>query len=535
MKKITLLIALMITSLVFAQSIEGTWKLSVTDGLWVGSGQKGTLPAPGKYWPPDASLLPGQRPCQWDDEFVFNADGTFQNVLQSQTWLETWQAASEGCGTPLAPHNGSNPATYVYSASNGTLTLNGLGAFMGLPKAINGSEINNPANAASTITYLATLTETTLKLDILVGPPGGNWWSFEFTKKLSGQPVIGGINLPFNPTTETGVFDLADYVVAPAITNPSSDSPGVFSYTSSNPAVATITGSSVFIVGAGTTTITAIQAASPPFLSGQVDTKLIVSLPDPASGTSIIPPTLPADKVISIYNGIDTPVAPQYTNIPGVTFQDFGGSTIVGDVTLGDGNIVKKYVKHLYSGMQLGATPIDVSGMTHLHMDVYSTDFTGFAVKLEDANVPPKFNEIEVPFAKVKGSWNSYDIDLSNYSAPDLKKLKFIVPVTYQDFPNGRTVYIDNVYFYNSAALKVAKFDASSIKMYPNPVKNTLTIEANSAIQKVSVYNVLGQEVMAKSPKSNSTTLQTSALQKGVYMVKTEIDGNVSMRKIVKE
>jgi hypothetical protein len=71
--------------------------------------------------------------------------------------------------------------------------------------------------------------------------------------------------------------------------------------------------------------------------------------------------------------------------------------------------------------------------------------------------------------------------------------------------------------------------------MYPNPVKNTLTIEANSNIQKVSIYNVLGQEVMAKSPKSNSTTLQTSALQKGVYMVKTEIDGNVSMRKIVKE
>jgi hypothetical protein len=40
---------------------------------------------------------------------------------------------------------------------------------------------------------------------------------------------------------------------------------------------------------------------------------------------------------------------------------------------------------------------------------------------------------------------------------------------------------------------------------------------------------------MAKSPKSNAATLQTGSLQKGVYMVKTEIDGNVSTNKIIKE
>jgi len=66
-------------------------------------------------------------------------------------------------------------------------------------------------------------------------------------------------------------------------------------------------------------------------------------------------------------------------------------------------------------------------------------------------------------------------------------------------------------------------------------VKNTLTIEANSEIQRVSVYNVLGQEVMKASPKSNRAELQTSELQKGVYMVATEIDGNLSTSKIVKE
>lgn len=98
---------------------------------------------------------------------------------------------------------------------------------------------------------------------------------------------------------------------------------------------------------------------------------------------------------------------------------------------------------------------------------------------------------------------------------------------------NTGTYLVDDIKF--KAALSTAKFDASSIKMYPNPVKNTLTIDANSTIQRVSVYNILGQEVMSVSPKSNSATLQTSALQKGAYMVTTEIDGNVSTSKIIKE
>jgi len=71
--------------------------------------------------------------------------------------------------------------------------------------------------------------------------------------------------------------------------------------------------------------------------------------------------------------------------------------------------------------------------------------------------------------------------------------------------------------------------------MYPNPVKNTLTVEANSEIQRISVYNILGQEVMKASPKSNTATLQTNELQKGVYMVTTEIDGKLSTSKVVKE
>lgn len=124
MKKITLLIALMIYSLGFSQTPEGTWKLTPAAGAL----QVGQTQGSSGYWQNDAGTV-NVRACQFDDEFVFNADGTFQNVLQGSTWLETWQAAAEGCGAPVAPHDGSNAATYAYSASNKTITLTGLGAF----------------------------------------------------------------------------------------------------------------------------------------------------------------------------------------------------------------------------------------------------------------------------------------------------------------------------------------------------------------------------------------------------------------------
>lgn len=170
---------------------------------------------------------------------------------------------------------------------------------------------------------------------------------------------------------------------------------------------------------------------------------------DPATG-----PTAPiariATDVKSIYNGIETPVAPQYTNEPNGpgAFDSFGGSTIVGATTLADGNTVVKYINHLYSGIRAGAGDLDVSQMTKLHIDVYSPGFTAFRIKLEAVNGTNV--ELDVPGPRVQGSWNSYDLDLSNYSAVDLVHLKWIVPVSYT--PPGETLYIDNVYFYRPAA-----------------------------------------------------------------------------------
>ena len=61
-----------------------------------------------------------------------------------------------------------------------------------------------------------------------------------------------------------------------ALTAPTSNSTGAFTYISSNPVVATVSGTTVTIVGSGTTTITATQAATATYASNSINTTFTV-------------------------------------------------------------------------------------------------------------------------------------------------------------------------------------------------------------------------------------------------------------------
>ncbi|MFN6047140.1 MAG: hypothetical protein ACK45C_03910, partial [Bacteroidota bacterium] len=110
MKKITtlaLFAALVGSSMA---QIAGTWTLSpVETSLAVG-------PAKGDYawWKVPAAEITGVRACQFDDEVVFNADGSFKMNFQNSTFIEGWQGGSNACGTPVTPHDGTGSYTYKY-------------------------------------------------------------------------------------------------------------------------------------------------------------------------------------------------------------------------------------------------------------------------------------------------------------------------------------------------------------------------------------------------------------------------------------
>ena len=136
--------------------VVGTVDLSGT--TWIIAPEAGALKVgPGMddgTWWENSNADVTVRACYFDDEYVFNADGSFSNVLGEETWVEAWQGVeSDGCGTPVYPHDGTNAATWEYNEQDATITLNGVGAFLGIPKAFNGGECTVPEDAPESITY----------------------------------------------------------------------------------------------------------------------------------------------------------------------------------------------------------------------------------------------------------------------------------------------------------------------------------------------------------------------------------------------
>ena len=72
-------------------------------------------------------------------------------------------------------------------------------------------------------------------------------------------------------------------------------------------------------------------------------------------------------------------------------------------------------------------------------------------------------------------------------------------------------------------------------KFYPNPVNNTLNMSAQDNIEKVSIYNISGQEVINVTPNAVQTQVDMSRLQNGIYFVKAQVNGQLTAFKVIKK
>ena len=156
-------------------SFFGAWKLAPEPGAL------GVGPAIGDigWWSSDAAVVE-DRACLFDDLFIFNEDGTFQNVMGDSTWLELGVAAPT-CSAPVAPHDGSNPATF--SVTKDFIVLQGVGAFLGLYKVHNAGEDGMPVGDTITYNYTHDIENGTLDVNITgFHPIPEAAWYFKFVK-----------------------------------------------------------------------------------------------------------------------------------------------------------------------------------------------------------------------------------------------------------------------------------------------------------------------------------------------------------------
>jgi hypothetical protein len=163
--------------------LAGKWRLDKTGGAALGP-----APGDGNWWNTDIEGVVEARACWFDDVYEFGADGSFQNAQGADTWLETWQGvAGEGCGAPVAPHDGSNAAIYQYDEDAGTIKLTGVGAHIGLPRTVNGGDLAAPGDAPESVTYDVLLLDGD-NITVAVETIPDNWWTYQLVR-VSNSPV----------------------------------------------------------------------------------------------------------------------------------------------------------------------------------------------------------------------------------------------------------------------------------------------------------------------------------------------------------
>ncbi len=151
----------------------------------------------------------------------------------------------------------------------------------------------------------------------------------------------------------------------------------------------------------------------------------------PASAAPI-PTRNPAD-VISIFS--DT-----YTNVAGTDFNpDWGQATAVSQTAVA-GNNTLLYSGLNYQGTQFGNN-LDVSGMTHLHLDFWTSNSSALNIFLISPGPVETPSVLTVPTT----GWASVDIPLANFSPVDLANLIQL------KFDGNGDIYLDNIYFYKDS------------------------------------------------------------------------------------
>jgi len=294
------------------------------------------------------------------------------------------------------------------------------------------------------------------------GPENGNGYSFwidevKFEKLgtinpqqpqiLNGQDVV--------QTAFVGVTNTIDGLVCSfnmpnGINQAVNVTPAYFTYTSSNPAVATVNEQGIVTtVGAGTTVITAT-------VNG---VQALGSLTINSAGEFVHAPTPTANAadVISIFTEAYPNVPVNYYNGYWQPFQ----TTQSADFTVGTDNVLN-YTNFNFVGIEFSAPTVDASGMSHLHIDLYIPNAlpagANFKVGLNDFGADGAFgggndSGSTVTFTAptlISQGWISLNIPLSSFVG--LTNRAHLGQIVFEG-ANITSFYADNIYFFNDGSV----------------------------------------------------------------------------------
>jgi hypothetical protein len=94
-------------------------------------------------------------------------------------------------------------------------------------------------------------------------------------------------------------------------------------------------------------------------------------------------------------------------------------------------------------------------------------------------------------------------------------------------------------YYHTVTGIKDLTQEENCVSVFPNPVKDELTINLNNSITNIlitiSVFDIYGKEILSQQVLSANTKLNTSNLPQGIYFVKVATDRDSVVKKFLKK
>ncbi|WP_179354180.1 hypothetical protein [Winogradskyella vidalii] len=191
---------------------------------------------------------------------------------------------------------------------------------------------------------------------------------------------------------------------------------------------------------AGVYTITVVALSAAIETISYTEDFEVTEIVQPLSSAPGQPSRADAD-VVSIFSGT-------YTDIEGVDFYPNWGQLTAFNLFNLEGDEMLQYTNLNYQGIDFSGTPIDVSQMEYLHVDIWTADEN--EAKLSPISSGP--NETAYDLDLTAQQWTSFDIPLSFFTDQNpLVDLASIIQLKLESVPEGGAIFVDNIYFYRES------------------------------------------------------------------------------------
>ena len=181
----------------------------------------------------------------------------------------------------------------------------------------------------------------------------------------------------------------------------------------------------------------------------------------------------------------------------------------------------------------------NVDGVSSLQLTFWAKSITDqyglerLSVYVNDVNTsnpdPATFVELtQSPYVEVPTEWTQYQFDLSQfegYTTP------IRIALHYQS-NDAFALQMDS--FKVEGTLGTFEFELDNFNYSYNPITQTLSVSSHDSLSKISMYNVLGQELLRKDLNSNSAQVDLSYFSQAIYLFKVEGSNGTNTFKLQK-